>query len=323
MNLRILNFDWCQSIEQIPDVSVAVNLEELSFCKCKNLNEVHKSVGFLDKLRMLDAHGCRKLRSFPALMLPSLEELYLSECSSLESFPKILGKMENLTNLELDETPIKEFPFSIRYLTRLQRLVLRCFQNGIVLLPSTIFVLTELKYLGIQYCEGLLLHIQDNCEEQVSSIVFSNQRHFNLSSCNASDEFLQVGVPWFANVEKLDLSWNTFTILPASIKGCSFLKKLILDYCENLQEIRGIPPNIETFSARLCISLKDLDLTLLPACAKECLFLKELFLNGCVNLREIRGVPPNIEVLHAPNCTSLTSSCRSMLLNQVQIYLCI
>ncbi|XLR22673.1 hypothetical protein HN51_068919, partial [Arachis hypogaea] len=102
MNLRVLNFSNCQHLEQIPDLSVAPHLEELSFCWCKNLTEVYKSVGLLNKLRMLDAKGCCKLRSFADLMLPALQQLRVSSCSSLESFPEILGKMESLTKLELE-----------------------------------------------------------------------------------------------------------------------------------------------------------------------------------------------------------------------------
>ena len=234
MNLRVLNFNYCQFIEQIPDVSVVPNLEELSFCWCKNLTEVHNSVGLLDKLRVLDAKCCKKLRSFPALMLPALEKLHLSCCSSLKSFPEILGKMENLTKLELDYTPIKEFPFSIRYLTRLERLVLQ--SARLVQLPSSIFVMTELKYLRIRHCDGLSLRTQHEGEKQVTSIVFSNQQNFDFSNCNASNEFLQIGFPWFVNVKVLNLSSNNFTILLACIRKCSFLKVLILDSSRNQRD---------------------------------------------------------------------------------------
>ncbi|RYQ92815.1 hypothetical protein Ahy_B09g099064 [Arachis hypogaea] len=217
INFRVLNFSNCQHLKQIPDLSVAPHLEELSFCWCKNLTEVHKSVGLLNKLRMLDAKGCCKLRSFPDLMLPALQQLRVSSCSSLESFPEILGKMESLTKLELEYTPIKEFPPSIRYITRLERLEL--WHSKIVLLPSSIFLMKELKCLRIRNCDGLLLHSQEKVEEQISSVVFSNQQHFDFRNCNVSNEFLQRSVPWLVNVKELNLSSNSFTILPACIEG--------------------------------------------------------------------------------------------------------
>ncbi|KAL4317342.1 hypothetical protein AHAS_Ahas15G0375500 [Arachis hypogaea] len=297
---------------KIPDVSVAPNLEKLSFRLCVNVTEVHPSVGLLGKLRKLDACHCSALRSFPALLLPSLEYLDFSWCSNLENFPDIKGKMENLIKLELCHTHIKAFPFSIRFLTKLQTLEMRF--SGIVKLPSSMLELTELQKISIYKCDGLLLYTQDEGEgegeEQVSSAILSIQHNFEFIHCNISDEFLQIGIPLFTNVNKLNLSWNTFTILPACIKGCSILKELILDHCEKLREIQGIPPNIEIFSAKHCGSLKVLDLTLIPTTTstKECHFLKEIFLNACMDLRKIRGIPPSIEVLHAPKCTSLTSS---------------
>ncbi|KAL4317344.1 hypothetical protein AHAS_Ahas15G0375700 [Arachis hypogaea] len=314
VKLRVLHLDDSPLLEQIPDMSALPNLEELSFVRCKYLVKIDKSVGLLDKLRILNAEGCINLRSFPPIKLISLEYLNLSHCSSLESFPEVLGEMRNLMELVLHNTPIKVFPFSIRYFTRIRSLLLQ--NSTTVKLPRSIFVLAELTHLSIK-CDGLLVNVQDECEERLSSMVSLNKQEFNFSYCNASDEFLQMSIPWFVNVKVLDISYNNFTILPASIKGCSFLEKLILNHCSSLQEIRGIPPKIETFSARNCTSLKDLDLTLLPACTKECHFLKELFLSGCMNLQEIRGIPQNVEVLDVPSCTTLTFSCRSMtLLNQ-------
>ena len=96
-----LNFDQCEFLTQIPDVSDLPNLKELSFDWCESLIAVDDSIGFLNKLKKLSAYGCRKLRSFPPLNLTSLETLQLSGCSSLEYFPEILGEMENIRELRL------------------------------------------------------------------------------------------------------------------------------------------------------------------------------------------------------------------------------
>ncbi|KAK7258614.1 hypothetical protein RIF29_24195 [Crotalaria pallida] len=87
-------------------------------------------------------------------------------------------------------------------------------------------------------------------------------------------------------------------------------KVLYLSDCNDLLEIRWIPPNLEELCASGCESLKYLDLTSSP-----CL-LRTLKLDDCNALEEIRGIPPTIQVLSATNCTSLTDSCRRMLLNQ-------
>jgi hypothetical protein len=181
--------------------------------------------------------------------------------------------------------------------------------------------LSELEELSIWQCEGLQSYKQDRSVEKIT--VASNVKHIDFLSCNISDEFIRIGLAWFSNVVELNLSVNNFTILPACIKECHLLAILILDYCMHLREIGGIPPNLETFSAIRCTSLKELDLTDLLTSTKVCCSLRELVLDDCENLQEIRGIPPSIELLSARNCRSLTASCRRMLLIQVQhIFTC-
>lgn len=252
MNLTVLNFDGTECLTQIPDISSLQNLVKLTFECCENLVAIHDSVGFLDKLKILSAFGCGKLMSFPPIKLISLEQLDLSSCSSLESFPEILGKMENITQLELKYTPLKEFPFSFRNLARLRDLVL--VDCGNVQLPISIVMLPELAQIFALGCKGLLLPKQDKDEEEVSSMS-SNVNCLCLSGCNLSDEYFPMVLAWFSNVKELELSCNNFTFLPECIKECHSLILLNLDNCEHLQEIRGIPPNLEYFSAGNCKSL--------------------------------------------------------------------
>ena len=122
VNLTSLSFDSSQHLTQMPDVSCIPHLENLSFMECDNLFAIHQSVGLLKKLRILDAEGCLRLKYFTPIKLTSLEQLKLGYCHSLESFPEILGKMENITDLDLRETPVKKFPSSLRNLTRLHTL---------------------------------------------------------------------------------------------------------------------------------------------------------------------------------------------------------
>ncbi|RDX93326.1 TMV resistance protein N, partial [Mucuna pruriens] len=315
LNMTVLNFDKCEFVTRIPELSDAPNLKELSFVFCENLVEIHESVGFLDKLEILNFEGCSKLWTFPPIKLTSLESINLSYCSSLVNFPEILGKMENITHLSLEYTAISKLPYSIGKLVRLRRLELR--NCGMVQLPSSIATLPELEVLSIWQCEGLQPLKQDKYVENNSLMVSSsNVKHIDFWSCNISDEFIEIGLAWFANVKELDLSTNNFTVLPSCIKECCLLRKLNLDYCMHLREIGGIPPNLVILSAVRCTSLKDLDLTVLPASIKECCFLRKLILDDCENLQNIRGIPLNIEFLSAINCRSLTSSCRRMLLKQ-------
>lgn len=94
LHMRVLNFDRCKFLTRTPDLSGAPILKELSSVFCENLVEIHDSVGFLDKLEIMNFESCSKLETFPPIKLTSLESINLSYCSSLVSFPEILGKME-------------------------------------------------------------------------------------------------------------------------------------------------------------------------------------------------------------------------------------
>jgi len=48
-----------------------------------------------------------------------------------------------------------------------------------------------------------------------------------------------------------------FTLHPAGTQGFRLRREIVLDNCENLQEIKGIPFNIRYFSARDCHSLSS------------------------------------------------------------------
>jgi len=260
VNMTSLNFDECRYLKQIPDVSCLTHLENLSFRWCPKLFSLHCSVGFLEKLKILHAEGCSRLKSFPPIKLTSLEQLKLRYCQSLKNFPEILGKMENIRELDLKETPIKKFPLSFRNLTRLQKLHLclrvKVKKNGCDGLPlSSICMMPELVDIAASGSGGGLFPEANEGAEKVSSILSTNVQHLQLRCCNLTDEFFSILLPWFANIKNLDLSRNNFTVIPECIKECHFLTRLNLNFCERLREIRGIPPALKYFSAIDCLSL--------------------------------------------------------------------
>ncbi|XLS95342.1 hypothetical protein HN51_071350 [Arachis hypogaea] len=252
VDMSVLDFSRNDWITHIPDVSSAPNLKELRFAGCENLVRIDQSVGFLGKLSKLNVNGCTKLRSLPSLMLPSLGYLFLRDCLSLESFPEILGKMENMTYLELFNTPIKKLPYSICNLPRLELLKLEFGET--IILPSSIFMLQELQFLYLR-SHTVLLPNEEEGAGQGSSVSCSTTTHLDLSLCNLSDKLLEIFLARFPNLKHLDLSDSNVRILPACIKNCHLLMFLRLWGCKNLQEIRGIPPNIQSLNASFTTSL--------------------------------------------------------------------
>ncbi|RHN49898.1 putative TIR domain, winged helix-turn-helix DNA-binding domain-containing protein [Medicago truncatula] len=226
--MRELNLDHNQSLTQILDISGLLNLEILSFRDCSNLITIHNSIGFLNKLKILNVTGCSKLSSFPPIKLTSLLKLELSHCNNLKSFPEILGDMKHITYIELVGTSIEQFPFSFQNLSMVH--TLQIFGSG--------------KPHNLSW-----INAREN--DIPSSTVYSNVQFLHLIECNPSNDFLRR----FVNVEVLDLSGSNLTVLSKCLKECHFLQRLCLNDCKYLQEITGIPPSLKRLSALQCNSL--------------------------------------------------------------------
>ncbi|ESW24549.1 hypothetical protein PHAVU_004G139900 [Phaseolus vulgaris] len=253
-NLIVLNFDQCKFLTQIPDMSDLQNLEEVSFKECDSLVAVHDSIGFMTKLKILNAKGCSKLISFPPLNLPSLESLELSYCLNLEKFPEILGKMGNIRVLRVAELPIKELPSSFQNLIRLEYLTLSC---QMVDLPSSIVIMPELLGIIFINCKEWQWLKTEEGEDNIGSMVSSNVNWFVASSCNLDDHFFSAGFMQLAQVRSLLLRKNNFKFLHECIKEFHNLHTLDVSHCKRLQEIRGIPPKLKRFKTINCISLSS------------------------------------------------------------------
>ncbi|MED6203778.1 hypothetical protein PIB30_002542 [Stylosanthes scabra] len=269
VTLTVLNFNYSKILKEIPDVSSLQTLQELSFFGCKNLVTIHNSVGFLPKLKILNADNCKKLSRFPpAINLPSLETLGLSGCQSLENFPEILQEMKNVTMLFMEGTGIKDLPCSFRNLSGLSHLHME--KNKMCRMPSVLAMMPQLAHCQIKggsnkekvsgkqvkeelQVEGILTHF----------LCSSKLKILDLNNYELSDGFFPLAVAWFPKLTVLDLRGNNFTILPECIQEFRFLWNLNVDDCEHLREIRGSPPFLTKFSAMNCKSLSPMGTSLL------------------------------------------------------------
>ncbi|MED6181137.1 hypothetical protein PIB30_016662 [Stylosanthes scabra] len=206
----------------------------------------------------MNAEDCSKLRSFPpTIKWPSLEDLHLSGCSSLENFPETPEEMKNLKMLILNGTGIKDLPCSFHNLSRLWHLGIR--GDKMCKIPSVIGMMP-----GLSRCEieggGNKGKVSAKHAERLQGILVTHSLHslnmsiLSLTNGNLSDDFFPLAVAWFPNVKFLDLSGNNFTVIPECIQEFHSLLRLDVDDCKHLQEIRGVPPNLKTFSALNCKS---------------------------------------------------------------------
>lgn len=100
-----------KNLKEIPDLSKAVNIEELCLSYCGSLVMLPSSIKNLNKMVVLDMKNCSNLEFFPSNMdLESLSILNLDRCSRLRSFPEISS---NIGFLSLSETAIEEVPTTV------------------------------------------------------------------------------------------------------------------------------------------------------------------------------------------------------------------
>ncbi|KAK3416408.1 hypothetical protein EUGRSUZ_H02134 [Eucalyptus grandis] len=258
--LKDVNFQNCEFLTCVPDVSSAPHLERLELSECKSLVEVHQSVGCLEKLEVLDLNGCTNLSIFPsALKTKSLHELNLDGCRKLKKFPDILAKIEHLRWLRLEGTAIEELPPSIDNLVSVVGIFLTGCEN-LVTLPSSIYKLQDLKLLTLTDCSKFAIFPM-NLEESTDphgSLGFPSLTVLELKGCNQLDlEFLKDSSR-FPRLWRLDLSLIKFAHKPTDISKCDNLTFLSFSGCEQLQEIPQLPPKIRHIEANYCRSLTKL-----------------------------------------------------------------
>jgi Leucine-rich repeat (LRR) protein len=245
--MKVLKFDNCKYLTEISDLSCLPNLVNFSFQNCENLTTIHNSIGFLNKLEFLNANGCIKLKSFPPLKLACLKDINISHCKSLQSFPEILGKIETINSIDIRETSISDLPISFQNLTGLANLSIG--GSGMFRLPSFISMMPKLSKIWVSIYNLLMA--------SPTSTVSSNVKCIYLQEINLSDECLPIFLMLFPNVEELDIVGCNYKILPECLKECRRLQVLRANNCKSLEEIRGIPPNIDFLSAVDCKSLNS------------------------------------------------------------------
>ncbi|KAF5468768.1 hypothetical protein F2P56_012896 [Juglans regia] len=285
-NLTVMNFRDCDFLTKFSDISSCPNLKEIDLRSCKNLVEVHDSVGLqLDKLVKLNLGRCFNLKSFPrGLQLRSLRFLDLSDCSSLQNFPEIECEMKHLHEVHLMGTSIEELPSSIGYLTGLAYLLLSRSIN-LKRLPSSFHQLRSLQYMSLDHCPNIISFGMEEemhngqptpyvvptsweNEASVGAELFplppptkstTALKLFLINSGLSKSNFFGP-FSCFRNLELevLDLSGSDIVSIPASIKTFVRLWRLHLDDCKQLQEIMEFPPNLEELYADGCISLERL-----------------------------------------------------------------
>jgi Leucine-rich repeat (LRR) protein len=173
-------------------------------------------------------------------MLTTLKYLDLSYNTSLEVLPSSFGKLKDLTELYIRNTPIKSFPKSMTNLTGIKQLHYVCMYNAETLaiynkVPSSISNIPSLEKLTIgssyrgrwnsrYWNRRKMLEDAFNLTTGVTKLI-------NLKQLNISSRFIKRlphNIGNLSNLQKLKLSGSSISKLPNSIGKLSKLKSLNL-----------------------------------------------------------------------------------------------
>jgi hypothetical protein len=273
----------------------------LMLSSCKNLVEVHQSVGFLDKLVRLYLNGCHNLIHFPRrLRLRSLVYLGLEYCSKLNYFPEIECEMERFTAITLT-TGIKELPSSFWFISSLKHLRLSNCIN-LTNLSSTIYQLKHLKSLSLYGCLKLVKFPEKMGDNKQSMPSIVSKKESEISSCL---ELPPLPPPTNSSVSNDSSSSVVFPALEElNLQNCVLSESNIFKIFNSSSTLREL-------------ELSGSDIVTIPACIKRFVCLDELILKNCKKLREISALPPNKFSVYAAGCTSLETFFEESQISQV------
>nr|XP_048330216.1 probable disease resistance protein At4g19520 [Ziziphus jujuba var. spinosa] len=141
-------------------------------------------------------------------------------------------------------------------------------------LPSSIFHVEKLQTLSC--CNEVAKStLRENIMNPTSVKCFLPRRfcsfkELDLSDCKLTDEAFPEYFGGLVSLEKLNLSRNSFSVLPRSIKKLSNLTHLNLEHCENLTHLGpDLPSTLENVILNYCTSLNSLD-SLQKPCHLRC-----------------------------------------------------
>ncbi|XP_033142723.1 probable disease resistance protein RPP1 isoform X3 [Brassica rapa] len=151
--LQKFDLDGCSSLVELPSsIGDLIRLKTLNLNGCSSLVMLPSSIGNMNNLRKLYLKRCSKLKALPInINMKSLDEVDLTDCSSLKSFPEI---STNISVLELTRTSIEELPRSIMSWPRLRWLYLS--ETRIQEIAPWIKEMSHLSRLVIKGCTKLV-----------------------------------------------------------------------------------------------------------------------------------------------------------------------
>ncbi|XP_019057328.1 PREDICTED: protein SUPPRESSOR OF npr1-1, CONSTITUTIVE 1 [Tarenaya hassleriana] len=343
--LKMIRLSHSRQLSKIPKLSKALNLEHIDVEGCTGLVKVSSSIQYLGKLIVLNLKGCSRLQTLPAMVnLKSLEVLNLSGCSELEN---IQDFSENIREIYLSGTAIREVPSSIENLSKLAILDLENCKR-LQHLPMGVSYLKSLGTLKLSGCSNLVglqnldalylrclqhLDATKTTTMEESSHLFSHHSAIKESKLDGSQFFqnsfaLQfrsdtantyltygageehVAAFKYSSIQESSyLTLYSLGRLPSSILYSLALRLYALA-CLSLPNacLLDIPADIFCLPSLRKLDLSGNGFSQLPESIKQFSKLEVLLLSYCKNLTALPSeLPQSLEILDVHGCTSLES----------------
>ena len=243
-SLKSFSLSYCKRLEKFPAIC-APNLGSLDMSFCKNLREVHESVGDLDKLKWWDLQSCKKLEILPSrLRLRSLKGFNLNDCGRLEKFPDIHPEMKYLQSLSMSNSGIREWPSSFPHLTKeLQNLELSNIENLWNFLHSRnkLQLLEEIDIPTANSFDGF------------SGYGFLSLTYLYLKSWDG--DITELDFQYFPLLILLSIYDSNIISIPQNIYRLTRLIEIDISNCKQLREIPTLPQSVRQVRVSECPSL--------------------------------------------------------------------
>ncbi|KAH0708284.1 hypothetical protein KY284_009711 [Solanum tuberosum] len=269
-NLRYLIISGCNKLATLPNsLFESQLLEYLDIDQCFGLVKLPISLGVQKKLCWLKIGRCENLKNLPSsIQMESLQQLMISNCLKLDTFPQINGDMRCLRGLTLNSTGIREVPSSIGNLSSLESLNLEGCED-LVSLPDCLCNLMNLQYLSLYRCKKLEKLPENMGDLQELYMLDAGETEIyqpppSITKLGKLKILCLSGLPHedlgsLHSLKNLCLSGSNISCLPKSFKGLLHLQHLNVQFCQNLNKLPGeLPPNLKELFADYHLALKSI-----------------------------------------------------------------
>ncbi|XVE78617.1 hypothetical protein DITRI_Ditri13aG0160600 [Diplodiscus trichospermus] len=273
-NLRVLYLQRCQNLIRIPDLSKAINIEELDVGLCRSLVEL-PSLTHLTSLKLFNAFGCDNLRKFPEVPYHT-SRLHFD--SAIEEVPSSITCLSKLTSLTLNGAKFQNLPSALVNMDTLEKIRL-CDCSNIFQFPNIPRNIDELFLKNIAIAE---VPSSISCLSKLTRLSLHGTKVQNLPSAIVEmDALRQIWLSDCPNIVR-------FPNIPRTIRTLNLDNTPIAEVPSSIKMLR----NLESLSIENCTKLERLTTRI---CKLKC--LTDLDLSGCSKLKRCPKIIGKMEHL--------------------------